>query len=194
MSCWKQQHVHSLAFQTFIFIFEEERKELSNLTKLSNFFASWGTMFAEAGCRRGRRSRCGRRPWWWTHQASHFHRWGPSTRPPCANEALPKRQHQRVVPPPPLAASAHVRPKITQARSLKWTRNVAGVSTNVLIRWGRKLQVLFCWGKKQCGKTDVEVGAELHPRQLQVGQSLSCVASSDIWNSALRQTQTLHFH
>lgn len=56
----------------------------------------------------------------------------------------------------------------------------AGVSTNVLIRWRRKLQVLFCRGKKKVGKTDGKVDAELPPLQLEVGQSLLCVSSSDI--------------
>lgn len=111
----------------------------------------------------------------------------------CPNGSI--RESSRLHHSPPLHTSVRKlhRHTVWSGPAMLW----AGVSTNVLIRWGRKLQVLFCWGKKKCGKTDGKVGAQLHPRQLQVGQSLSvsvCVASSDIWNSAHRQTQTLHFH
>lgn len=63
----------------------------------------------------------------------------------------------------------------------------AGVSTNVLIRRGRILQVLFCWKKPE--KTDRNVGTEQPPWRLQVGKDshVLCV----IFGTAL--VETLHF-
>lgn len=86
--------------------------------------------------------------WWWTHQASHFHHWGPSTRPPRVKKAQPSgsiREPSRLrrSPPPHMSVRKLHRHAVWSGPAMLW----AGVSTNVLIRWGRKLQVWFCQGK-----------------------------------------------
>lgn len=102
---------------SFSFLKKNENSQL-NLTKLSNFFARLGTMFTEAGRRRGRRSRSGGEP---------------IKRPTSTTEARPLDRHAlkklrraaaseshrgsaarrlRRSPPPPLTASAHVCPSV----------------------------------------------------------------------------------
>lgn len=90
----------------------------------------------------------GGRPWRWTHQAAHFHHGGRPTRPPRTNKAPPSgsiREPSRLIrSPPPLTSVRKLHRRAVWSGPAKlW----AGVRTNVLIRWGRKLQGLFFAGK-----------------------------------------------
>lgn len=120
----------------------------------------------------------GGRPWRWTHQAAHFHHGGRPTRPPRTNKAPPSgsiREPSRLVrSPPPLTSVRKLHRRAVWSGPAKlW----AGVRTNVLIRWGRKLQGLFF-----CRENVEKLTGTSAPKGLRRRRTLAALA------------ETLHFH